>query len=217
MWLALTSTKVAWSCSHTKRDVVPLPIKVTENKVVQKYRSRAKELKTCTFNEWLCTVNETPTQPIAYKCGNTCGIEILLCLSQFFFQQVLMNVAHRKVEELYHGDEQAMPVNIRYFEFASYLMPDIWNYDAIERLFNSQGHKIYYIQTVVTFFASLQDMLYLWRLHVIWNDQLSSFSTNATANFDLQGLQMVIFNQFKSALVRRDNFMCTLLNPIQTT
>ena len=67
----MTSTKVAWSCSHTKRDVMPLPDKVNENKVAQKYRSRAKELKTCTFIEWLCTVNETPTQPIAYKRGNT--------------------------------------------------------------------------------------------------------------------------------------------------
>ena len=35
----MTSMKVAWSCSHTKRDVVPLPDKVNENKVAQKYRS----------------------------------------------------------------------------------------------------------------------------------------------------------------------------------
>ena len=50
MWLALSSTKMSWSCSRTKRYTVPLPQYVSENEIAKKYRNRPETMANYSFN-----------------------------------------------------------------------------------------------------------------------------------------------------------------------
>ena len=123
--------------------------------------------------------------------------------NEFVFQQVLMNAANTKVENFIMVMCMQCLKIFSIFHPLHNFVPEIWNdYNAIDSLLNSQSHKSHYIQTVLAYISSLQHMLYLWHLRVLDNNYLSSLPMNATHNFYLQGLRIVIFNQFKSPLLR---------------
>ena len=207
MWMSLSNVKIAWSCSRTKRFIVPLPEKVTLNKQWNKYRLRPAHMESLTFAEWLRAINHTPAQPKEYKSGNTLvGLKFVsVYRKEFFFQQLLMSHPHRQVLSLYHGDFERMPENLRYFASAILLLPK-WNNDfAIREHFEMEGHKQYFIDTVIAYIASLHDLLQCWRLHVASNRELSEFSADIEGtNFNLQGKQLSIMQIMKRAVVSRN-------------
>ena len=92
MWLALSSTKVSWSCSRTKRYTVPLPQYVSENKIAEKYRNRPETMAT-TLLIWLRMVDHSKQVLKCYKQGTTMvGLKVVSFFnSDYFFQYVLMN------------------------------------------------------------------------------------------------------------------------------
>ena len=207
MWLALSSVKIAWSSSRTKRYIVPFPDKAAQDKVAMKYRQRPQSLESCTFQEWLRLVDHTPTKPKPYKTGNTLvGLKFTsVYRNEFFFQQLLMHLPHRKLTDLEHGGSNAMPVHLKYFASAS-LFLEKWNdMSTIRHHFEMEGHKNHYIETVLSYVASLNHMLFLWRLNVIKSHQLLD-TAGAVANFHsgLQGKQLAIFQHFKTAIACRE-------------
>lgn len=210
MWMTLSTVKIAWSCSRTKRYVVPVPERVQQNKEATRYRQRPVSMESLTFAQWLRAVNSAAVQPKEYKGGNTLvGLRFVsVYRKEFFFQQLLMHHPHRKVDDLYHGDFQRMPENLKYFASAI-LVLNTWNdMTLIREHFEIEGHKNYYIDTVVAYVTSLHDLLQCWRLHVATNRELLDISSDlGTIDFNLQGKQLVIMHTLKAAIVARNRHL----------
>ena len=152
-------------------------------------------------------VDHTPIKPKPYKGGNTLvGLRFVsMYRNEFFFQQLLMHLPHRNLTELYHGDSNTMPVHLKYFASATLLLKKWNDIPSIRHHFEIEGHKEYYIETVLSYVTSLQDMLFLWRLNVIKNHQLPDAAVaHANSNFELQGKQIGIFQHFKRATASRE-------------
>lgn len=140
-----------------------------------KYRRRPKSMENTTFLQWLRLVDQKPNEPKPYKSGTTLvGLRFVsVYKNKIFFQRVLMHFPHRQLCDPYHGDADRMPDNLNYFAAANTLLPKTWNNgDSIRKQLEMEGHKNYLIDTFLAYFASLKDMLQLWRLQVIGNHQL---------------------------------------------
>lgn len=75
----------------------------------------------------------------------------------FFYQHLTMHHPHRDVNELHHPDASTMPYTIAYFAQSAALTPDSWNTsDAITAFFQKEGHKDYFINTIVSYVHSLR-------------------------------------------------------------
>jgi hypothetical protein len=78
MWLALSSTKVSWSSSRTKRYTVPTSDKANEDNTVNKYRNRSTQMSTMSLLEWLRNVDHSKANPKEYRGGNTLvGVKVV--------------------------------------------------------------------------------------------------------------------------------------------
>ena len=61
-----------------------------------------------------------------------------------------------------------MPKLIQFFAQAISLAPDHWSTaEQITSRFHSEGHKNYFLNTIVSFVMSLYDILHLWRIRVV--------------------------------------------------
>ena len=90
-----------------------------------------------------------------------------------------MNWPHREVNTLRHAEEDMMPETIKHFSQCVALIPQFWDTaDTITSHFEHEGHKAYFINTIVSYVQSLHDILHLWRIRVVTNQvaDLSSLS-----------------------------------------
>lgn len=102
--LQLSSTKIPWTSSRTKGFVPAKHNKATDNASYAKYRRRSPEQEDRSFLEWLRKMQDSIAQPKPYKQGSTL-VGVRYCSpfnDEFFFQDLLMNFPHRRLEDLYH-------------------------------------------------------------------------------------------------------------------
>ena len=87
MWLSLSSKKVSWSKSRTKKIAVPVPGSVqTES---HKYCKCAKEHESLSFKEWLREFDDKPKKPKRYKDNNTLvGMQMRSAFSDVYFYRL---------------------------------------------------------------------------------------------------------------------------------
>ena len=175
MWFALSSVKPAWSCSSTKRYAVPSSDKAAQDKIAIKYRQNPESMENKSFVQWLREVNHNsiqfnstkviqirhyPSGPYFHRCTTR----------NSFFQETLMNMPHRTLNQLCHVDASLMSDNLKFLASATTLLPGTWNDKAVnsERL-EIIGHKNYFIEGFISNVQSLRDLHKLWRLQVfIW-------------------------------------------------
>ena len=72
-----------------------------------------------------------------------------------------------------------MPETIKHFSQCVALTPQFWDTaDTITSQFEHEGHKSYFINTIVSYVQSLHDILHLWRIRAVTNQvaDLSSLS-----------------------------------------
>ena len=79
-----------------------------------------------------------------------------------------MNVTHRTLDELHDVREDRLPEPIKHFVPATEKLPHILgSRDTILEYLSSESHKRSYLETIVLYIQSLQDIYALWQLGVI--------------------------------------------------
>ena len=86
----------------------------------------------------------------------------------YYFQDIVMNYPHRKVEELLHPNNDTIPEQIRHFAVAMDFRSEVWqNENAIREHFSIAGYKSDYIETLMSFIRSKRDFVHLWKRRVL--------------------------------------------------
>ena len=218
MWLHMTSQKIAWSASRTKRYVAPTSAKANNNMEYRKYRNRPDTMEEFSFLEWLRNVNESAAKPKPYKGGNTLvGVKFASPFKdEYFFQDTLLNHPHRNESVLHHAHENDLPTTIKFFATATTLRPEIWrDPSAVQKKFEEEGHKQSFVQIIVSHVSSLHDVFNLWQRQVLSSESLMSSEEEAQLSFPIQGEQLPILQHVKAALKGRREFYANVNFHIQ--
>ena len=184
MVLQLTSMKIAWSNSQTKPFTAPTPSQ-TQHKVHLKYLARSEDDEDLTFLEWLRQYDHEKNPAKRYKDGSTLvGIKHFSVFNPvFFYQLLIMNLPHQALDELHDLREDRLPELIKHFVPAREKLPNILgSRETILQYLSSKSHKRSYLDTIVLYIQSLQDIYALWQLGVIDN----TFATSERSQFEIQ-------------------------------
>ena len=123
----------------------------------------------------------------------------------FFYQHLTMHHPHRHVEDLHHPQASTMPCSIAYFAQSAAITPESWNTsDAITTFFEKEGHKDYFINTIVSYVHSLYDILHLWRIGVVSADITDASSISVERLYPLLPHQTAIFTDIRIGVVSAD-------------
>ena len=61
-----------------------------------------------------------------------------------------------------------LPQQLQFYAAAVLHFPQVWqNEEKIKSMFSIQGHKDYFVATVLSYISSLHDLYYLWKLQVL--------------------------------------------------
>ena len=205
MVLQLTSMKIAWSNSHTKPFTAPTPNQ-TQHKVHQKYLARPDDDEELTFLEWLRYYDHEKNPAKWYKDGTTLvGVKHFSVFNPVFFYQLLfMNMPHRTLDELRDPREDHLPKHIKHFVPASEKLPHILgSRDAILQCLSNKSHKRSYLDTIVLYIQSLQDIYTLWQLGVIDNTFATSERSQFEIQYPLSPQQRAIYTRYYSLVQAR--------------
>ena len=166
MWMSLSAKKIAWSQSRAKQ--------FTENiqsqanlKSHERYCKRPNEENDLSFLQWLrlCDQKGKP-----YKSSTTLvGVKLRRSFKdEYYYQHLLMNFPHKKVDELKHERHDNLPVAIKHFAAAVSLTPELWtNESAIRDHFSLIGNKDDYVETLIAYVNSRLDFSHLWQRRVV--------------------------------------------------
>ena len=117
-----------------------------------------------------------------------------------------MHHPHRNVQDLHHPDASTMPSTITYFAQSAALTPECWNTsDAITAFSQKEGHKDYFINTLVSYVHSLYDILQLWRIGVVTADITDASSISVERMYPLSPHQTAIFTDITATLSARQS------------
>ena len=132
-------------------------------------RPRSEDYQSLLF--WLSTHNTSSTK--AYD-GERYLVEVKFVSvfnPVYFYQYLTMHHPHRSPNELRHPEEESTPKSIQFFSQAVALLPETWQSpDTITNQFEHEGHKEYFVRTIVAYFSSIHDVLYLWCIRVVTGD-----------------------------------------------
>ena len=185
MALSLTSKKFSWSKSRTKNVTVPTQ-QSRKPKSYEKYLKSKPEEESSSFKQWLRKYVDSKEKPMEYKQGSTLvGAKMRKLFSDdYFYQDLILNYAHRSSEQLVHPNDAELPSQIRNFAAALHLRPEFWHDDKkTEHFLNLQGHKDHYITTAISYVRSRVHFFNLWQRQIIGTLQMKnlvqSIETNA--------------------------------------
>jgi hypothetical protein len=144
--------------------------------------------------QWLREVDTNKSPPSRYKKGET--LVAVKTVSPFkytfFFQDLIVNVPHRDIVKFRVDDFDELPENLRYFvsaiKFRGTLLE---NSGAIRNRFEMEGHRTWYIDTLVQHVQSLTDFHLLWTKKVISTQPSIS---DRPANLQLDTKQRTVVN-----------------------
>ena len=206
MWVHLTARKIAWSNLSRKKFVPPKYAKVHENAICSKYWQRPTSQDDLSMREWLRTMNTGKTPPVPYKNTKALvGVKYLSVFnSDYFFQYILLNHPHRSLDDLTYPTSQQLPDQLKFFAAAVHLEPETWmESQAVAAMFEREGHKETFVQTVVSYVRSLHDVFNLWKLQVLSSTQLAPPVRSSQERFPVVGQQLAVLAHIKDALSSR--------------
>lgn len=169
MWMQLSSIKHPWSSSRTKKYSIPKYDTISSNKTHQKYINCPASMNALSLLDWLRLVDESPnqTKTLQIKEHTSWTPTTIIIKSTVFFQYLVVHVPHTSIKELLHRDHEQLPKSLQHFAAALLLMHEIWqSNEKIKEIYKAEGHKDYYVSTIVSIVSSLRDMLYLWQKRV---------------------------------------------------
>ena len=121
-----------------------------------------------------------------------------------FFQHVALNYPHSAVQQLFHTEHDRIPEAIKFISAVYTLMNHFWSVPTnIRSYLFKQGHKSWFINTVVARVESLADHFKLWQRHVIQSPHTTTANLFDVAPLD-DPLQSRFLQVFKTSLQKRD-------------
>ena len=94
-----------------------------------------------------------------------------------------------------------MPETIKHFSQCVALTPQFWDTaDTITSQFEHEGHKAYFINTIVSYVQSLHDILHLWRIRVVTNQVADLSSLSLQSLYPLSPHQSAILADITATL-----------------
>ena len=205
MVLQLTSIKIAWSNSRTKPFTAPTPDQ-TQHMVHQKYLGRSGEDEDLTFLDCLGQYDHDKNLPKRYKDGSTLVAvkHFSIFNPLFFYQLFIMNIPHSNIQELRNPREDRLPEPFKHFVPAREKLPNILgSREAILQYLSSESHKRSYLDTIVLYFQSPEDIYTLWQLGVIDNTFATSERSQFEMQYPLSTQQRTIYTRYYSLVQAR--------------
>ena len=154
MWLSLSSTKMSWSSSRTKRYIAPSFDTVANDSVAEKYRNQPTKLNEISLLNWLRKFDHSKVIPKEYKNGNTLvGVKVLSYFNmQYFFHYLLLQKPHRAICELQHPNHENISVHLQWYATATYRFPDFWKKDeCVINFLHNQGNRDEFTTTFLSY------------------------------------------------------------------
>ena len=208
MVFQLSNIKVCWRDKMTILFRPPFPDQTTTHKVYNMYLQRPRGEHHQSLLQWLRCHQTSSSKAKPYANDRVLvGVKYVSVFNPiFFYQHLTMHHPHRHVEELHHPDASTMPSTIAYFAQSAVLTPECWNTsDAITAFFEKEGHKDYFINTIVSYVHSLYDILHLWRIGVVTADITDASSISVERFYPLSPHQNAIFTDITAALSTRQS------------
>ena len=166
MWMSLSAKKIAWSQSRTKQFTANIQSQANL-KSHEKYCKRSDEETPLSFLQWLRSFDPKGKR---YKSGTTLvGVKLRSPFKDdYYYQDILMNVPHRHIDELRHEKYDDLPLPIRHFAAAVTLRPELWtNETAVREHFSLMGNRNDYVDTLIAYVNSRLDFFNLWKRRVL--------------------------------------------------
>ena len=204
----LSNIKVCWTDKCTVLFRPPFPDQTEGNKVYKMYLQRPPTEEDQTLLQWLRYHQTSGAKPKPYTDDWVLvGVKYVSLFNPiFFYQHLTMNFPHREAKQLRHAEEDTMPETIKHFAQSIAFTPQNWDTaETITAEFEHEGHKAYFINTIVSYVQSFYDILYLWRNRVITNQvgDLSSLSLDSL--YPLSPHQTAILADITAALSSRQS------------
>ena len=110
-----------------------------------------------------------------------------------------MNLPHWTLDELHNLREDRLPKPIKHFVPAKEKLPNILgSRDTILEYLSSESHKRSYLDTIVLYMQSLEDLYTLWQLGVIDNTFATSERSQFEMKYPLSPQQRAIYSRYLS-------------------
>lgn len=206
MVFQLSNIKVCWTDKMTLVFRPPFPDQTTSHKVYQMYLQRPPAEAEQSLLQWLRCHQTSTSKPKPYDNDRVLvDVKYVSIFNPvFFYQHLTMHHPHSDVRELHHPHASTMPSTIAHFAQSAALTPASWNTaDAITSFFDKEGHRDYFINTIVSYVHSLYDILHLWRIGVVNADITDTSSISVERLYPLSPHQNAIFADIKAALSAR--------------
>ena len=203
MVFQLSNIKVCWTDKMIILFHPPFPDQTTTHKVYNMYLQRPCAEDDQSLLQWLRCHQTSTSKPKPYpKDRVLVGVKYVSVFNPiFFYQHLTMHHPHRNIQDLHHPDASTMPSTVAYFAQSAAVTPECWNTsDAIPAFFEKEGHKDYFINTIVSYVHSLYDILHLWRIGVVTADITDASSISVEKLYLLSPLQNAIFTDITAAL-----------------
>ena len=220
MVLQLSNIKVCWTDKMTIVFRPPFPQQTTTHKVYNMYLQRPRAEDDQSLLQWLRCHQTSAAKAKPYPNDRVLvGVKYVSVFNPiFFYQHLTMHHPHRHVQDLHHPQASTMPCSIAYFAQSAAITPESWNTsDAITTFFEKEGHKDYFINTIVSYVHSLYDILHLWRIGVVSADITDAASISVERLYPLSPHQNAIFTDIKGALSTRQSILDHQESPTQNT
>ena len=204
----LSNIKVCWTDKCTVLFRPPFPDQTEGNKVYKMYLQRPPTEEDQTLLQWLTCHQTSGSKPKGYTDDRVLvGIKYVSLFNPiFFYQHLTMNFPHCNANQLRHAGEDTMPDTIKHFAQCIALTPRYWDTaETITAEFEHEGHKSYFINTIVSYAQSLHDILYLWRIRVVTNKVGDLSSLSLESLYPLSPHQTAILADITAALSSRQS------------
>ena len=170
MVFQLSNVNVCWSDKMTLLFRPPFPDQTATNRAYQMYLQCPDSEAHQTLLQWLRCHRTSGSKPKPYDVDKVLvGVKFVSLFNPiYFYQHLTMHFPHVSPTQLRHPEEDTMPPSIRFFAQAIALAPDHWGTaEQITSLFSREGHKDYFLNTLVSYVMSLHDILHLWTVRAV--------------------------------------------------
>jgi hypothetical protein len=100
-----------------------------------------------------------------------------------------------------------LPEQLKWYAAAAYHFSALWKDEANLRTFlTSQGHREFYIDTIVSYISSLHDMFQLFQMGLINIHQMSSDVITNEPGFALDNYQLAVARHIEKAVELRQRY-----------
>ena len=208
MVFQLSNIKVCWTDKFTVLFRPPFPDQTEGNKVYKWYLERLATEDDQTLLQGLRCHQTSGSKAKPYTDDRVLvGVKYVSLFNPiFFYQHLMMNWPHRNPHQLRHAEEDTMPNSIKHFAQSIALTPQFWDTaDTITAEFEHEGHKSYFINTIVSYVQSLHDILYLWRIRVVTHQVTDLSSLSMESLYPLSPHQTAILSDITAALSSRQS------------